>query len=333
MQQDTRSTGYMYPLNIYLLTPRTIQLVFSVNSRVLKDWQAAQFFFDFQAIRVVMPHRVLVNLSKPLTVALAAALSLWPGPAAAERITRPTQRNTSAVPGRNQIEIWKIRQDSHVTGGHTVYVSADAVKDINERSGMIVICKAPDWKVVSYQPSSKCVFSQDLSRFSGYLQKEVALFSGNTLNHITVGPTKKSTFLGQEAMGYSTTSQFTEKIIRDYGKHIVEGNYPAIVKIEALNTPTPKQAELLCKVYGLPKVPGLPLTCQSVSADKYNNHLLTTNSLTKSKVPATFFDVPPGLKPVATMTEVIHVTSADDEGLMQLMDQKTTFDKTPSPRK
>jgi len=221
------------------------------------------------------------------------------------------------------VPCWKLRQDSRVTGPHTIYFNKTELKDYYERSGVITICRAPDWNVVSYQPITKRVYSQKLKIFAGYLQREIEIFSGKTFMDIPVKAGAKSKVYNQDATSYTSAAELKTKIQAQYRKGEVDGGTPSQVTVLALVNADCSEPinDLMCKIYGLPKVSGLPLKCDVLEVDLTNRNFLSTGAVTKTALPASEFELPSGLTKVNTMAEVVSQEDPNDKsGLFQLVE-------------
>lgn len=218
-----------------------------------------------------------------------------------------------------------MRQESRVTGAHTIYFNKTAIRDCYERTNVITICRAPDWNVVSYQPTTKHLYSQSLTKFAGYLQKEIAIFSGETFSDKPMIANGKSRLFSQETVTYVMPGEATKKARAQWHNGQAEGGEVAELSINALNDQSQSSSkevnEVVRKMYGLPKIEGMPLTCDQVTNDLSKRKYLSTSILTKTTVAASEFEVPAGLTKVASLAEVVNTQDpSETSGFFDMVD-------------
>lgn len=269
-------------------------------------------------------------MAAALTLQILGTASLAAGPqtrASPSPNPKTAAATTAAVPPKaakaNLLPCWKIRQDSRITGTHTVYFNKTAIKDYYERTGVITICRAPDWNVVSYHPATKRAYSQKLKRFAGFLQREIEIFSGKTFMDMPMTATSSSKAYNQNATTYVSSAAMTQKIKAQYRSGEVDGSTPATVTMLSVANDDCSAPinELLCKVYGLPRVAGLPVKCDVLEVDLTKRNFLSTSSLTKGAVPVSEFETPATLTKVNSMAEVVSQEDPNDKGgLFQLVE-------------
>lgn len=216
-----------------------------------------------------------------------------------------------------------MRQESRVTGAHTIYFNKTAIRDCYERTNVITICRAPDWNVISYQPTTKHLFSQSLTKFAGYLQKEIAIFSGETFSDKPMIANGKSRLFSQDTVTYVMPGEATRKARTQWHNGQAEGGEVAELFIDALNNQSSSKEvnEVMRKMYGLPKVEGMPLTCDQITNDLSKRKYLSTSILTKTTVAASEFEVPAGLTKVASLAEVVNTQDpSETSGFFDMVD-------------
>ena len=140
---------------------------------------------------------------------------------------------------------WILDQLKPDYGGHTVFVSPQAIKIISKNYGFHLLCRAPDWKVWLFRPSEKVFWACELKDFSS-----IIMFNPVGVTHEKVAKFEfdgKETLLGVKCSKYvETTNHSTKVLVADDIKT------------------TPEAAELSSRFFTIPRQKSLPMQYSNV---------------------------------------------------------------------
>ncbi len=98
---------------------------------------------------------------------------------------------------------WILHQKQRDSGKQTIYITADALKIVNDESGYVVIARAPTWDVVIYRPDNKLGMKTTVVGFRKFSPFGPLLARGASSSFDTEGP---DTIAGVKALKLKKSS-------------------------------------------------------------------------------------------------------------------------------
>lgn len=209
---------------------------------------------------------------------------------------------------------YKLSQEEHHLGAVTVYVTENAIRFEDKRIGLVVLSKAPDWSVVAFNNRARKQKSSPLSTFVGFSKLGLAVSGGYYYAGVPLAKTPKQGSFGKyQTFIYGSTSRFNQESTEAFRQNPRDLGAIKTATLNASNLDfkqTEKQAQLLCKLYGLPVVKEIPIEYTSTDHGGSKNKNLQTINIERSKLSSSIFQEPKGFKEVANLEAV----RMDNEG-------------------
>jgi len=220
-------------------------------------------------------------------------------------------------------EAIRLKQVSFLYGEHTIYLTRDGIKDISEKTGVVSIARAPDWRVLSYNPLTKVYIENAKQSFTGALQKTVDLFGENNMHDKPLLPVlKKATqFMNHPSQLYATASRLSREVLRLYSLNKVRGAELARVDMtNVLDVPLPEeQKKILCKIFDLPDKPGLTVEFTKTYADGTVEPHLHTTLISTGKLPSSELLINANFRKVKDYSQLLSNSESTNDGLLKMM--------------
>ncbi len=211
-------------------------------------------------------------------------------------------------------ECWELTQVSLIAGPVKILVAPSAVRIESKGNRYVVVCKAPDWTVVSYNPYSKKRFDSSLSRFRGDFAAGTNTFGGY-LEKLPLGsaPKKKESILGQTVFAAHLVNPTAK---RESGRPKAPNLHSVFFFFGDISTADhytwdnrriPDSAPIILnRMFRLPNSDGLALRLITRTVEQERHAELETTSLKKIAYNASNFVVPPNLVAVKSELEVVN---------------------------
>lgn len=215
---------------------------------------------------------------------------------------------------------YRLTQQSKFFGMSTVYLTNAAMRVYDLKSGMNIVSKAPDWKVVMFNEKAKTRYETPLRDARCYMTKTLMVFMGRDFTKFPLNKKGTVQFRGLEAHKFASPHNFAEQQMKARQSGTVAATTVRSVDFTAAELkPLPAQeGTLLSKIYGIPDTQMIPLQCVFTYVDNDLKTVLNTVRMERLKVPASTFEVPKGYKLVKTETEV-RLSDKVDNGLLDIM--------------
>jgi hypothetical protein len=220
-----------------------------------------------------------------------------------------------------EVDAYSLYQTSAVLGDKDVFLSSNAVKVVDRKSGTGLVSQGPVWKVYLLNPRSRRICSYALTKYPGIGKETSSITGGIPLSDLPLKRGVKSTVNGIPAVSCETSKAFESKQQKDLerafaGPRFVKWGQLLIADQGPLDK-LPRQAKsILCRFYGVPEFAGqgLPLQFKYVDLADVLHTLLLTNTFKTTKLPANAFDPPKDYSIVADTTKLDDRPKVKDPG-------------------
>lgn len=216
---------------------------------------------------------------------------------------------------------WVLVQKSKLCGSMKIYLTRDAIKAVDSKSGTVLTSKAPDWKVIVFNTSSKTLYTSPFEQFKGYDRIDRQMLMGYKFGGLPLE--KKSgtdTVEGYKANIYGT-SEKTEKSYRAHYLHgeISGGAARRARLLVSSDLPLPPQpGVLLSRLYGIAPTSGIPLQFECENQEGKKKLDLKTTAIKNMAIEARQFDCPSGYRPVANI-ESVHIDASGQNAMEEML--------------
>jgi hypothetical protein len=227
-------------------------------------------------------------------------------PPAAPNRAGPAADHAVAAPRSVPIDGYVLKQDGKTVGSQIITVTPKGLRCESIKSHIIVLCAAPDWQVLIYNPQTKRSITTPFKLFRGYLQKQLVLFSGTSYFDKPVVLKSKKEFFDLPGMLFTEPPGYPARIYARYRQKLVGGGEPAQIVYKVLQLPgvTKEEESVLERYYSVPEKGGLPLEFSWVSVCAQRRSFLTTSQAKGEKVDEALFKPPTGLIACKNVEEV-----------------------------
>ncbi len=221
---------------------------------------------------------------------------------------------------KKQIDALLIKQTSFYYGDHTIYLTRDAIKDVFEKNGTISIARAPDWKVITFNPRTKVFVEHSKHAVNGVLQKPFALMGENDMHDKPLIPTSTTTFKGYSAQKYVTPAAFSRNAVQLHKeKKVISSELGRIDMINLIVPVGDEQRAILAKLFDLPPKPGITVEFIKTSLDGTTEPHLLTTLIQKVKVSDAEMRMAPNYKRVKEHAQLLNYSESTNDGLLKMM--------------
>lgn len=234
-----------------------------------------------------------------------------------------------AAPAAKQVEIWQ--QKHGYLGALEVVLAADAIRISEKGKDLVILAKAPDWKVFVFNKQSKLFYDMTLDVWKKHGLRATWTMMPATSDWpiVKVGREK---LLNRDADVYFLAADPNAKAkIRMHKPIDFSYGKAGIYWID--KTPCAQErTDVLVQLYRTPQTATTPLALKTFHKGSYgfsgagNNvpvekqMLLETVSITKASVSSKTFDLPPGYKRAQNDHDVT-IRKSNSESLDSIVDQ------------
>lgn len=221
-----------------------------------------------------------------------------------------------------QVDVWEIKQFTDHFGPTTMLISPDAVKYVSNGGNLVIISRAPTWKVIAYNKSENLALEVPLAEWPG---NGLRMFKG------------KTEMLSEKATVYFDPLLKVNVLQRTLPVHgaFYGNNDPAIFRAAekkqmqsmhlnvATNIPlNDQQKKVLHGLYSLPYCGGFPLELATVTTDGGSTYIYRTSAMSKKTLDSSVFTYPSGYKITKERFEV-YVTTKQKKRFEDFLDAFT----------
>ncbi len=230
----------------------------------------------------------------------------------------------------NKVSAWELVQISKLTGKHKVIIAPNAIKIISYGYPYVIVSKAPDWKVFTYNTRAKRIFESSLLDFEGRLVYSSNAFS-QYLEQLPVrrGKVSKDIIFNQQCDKIHMINHG-----KDSKRPGTSNSYSPMLFVSSdlktadfwkwNDSSLPMAASLiLLKINRLPAVSGVPLRLVAFNFDREKRVELETESMKKVSVSDEDFAIPSGMKKTNSEIEMLNDSKRKQavKNLIQSWDQ------------
>jgi hypothetical protein len=215
---------------------------------------------------------------------------------------------------------WMINQSTKLYGDQVLVVSQIGIKCSNPRTTICLVMAPPFEMVTVYNDKNRSLFQSPVKSFRCPAQKTFALFNSWVLGESPMIKVGTGTLNHFNVVKYQSTKAFSarQRALRQLDK--TPSSNPMILDSQSTDDfhLAPGAGLGLCRMYGIPLVPGIPLEVDCKDSDLSPTCFLESKKYTKTKVSAADFAIPAGYKRIESIEEIMK--SIDMQDAMQLFD-------------
>ncbi len=191
-----------------------------------------------------------------------------------------------------------LEQQGTLAGKQTVYLAPDAIRIDNKQLGVTTISSAPDWKIITFNPTRKVYFETELARYRGTMS-HIFLYYGIDMTAYKFELIKKTEILGHPCDVLRPVAKIANS---DEDKAMAQACKSFWVAT-GLDVPQPA-ADMLAKQLCLPASHKVPLRMDYIQ-NLVLAHALETTKWTNESRPKSWFELPAGFVKKTRQGEVL----------------------------
>jgi len=201
---------------------------------------------------------------------------------------------------------YELRQFHKDRGEIILDVCPHGIKAVTRKSNLITICMAPDWKVVSFSPRTKKIFSTDIPHYTGEDRVVFAITGNPQFDNIPLKKAGIAKFCGLPVEQYESTHAFSASQYIAYHRRETTGAFPAQVhySTSARLAMQPQFATFIARFFKFPKTDGVAVELLYDSIDYQKFSLLITHTCQPKTFTNDDFKLPINYTKVKTLAEV-----------------------------
>jgi hypothetical protein len=223
------------------------------------------------------------------------------------KATPPPAPKSASKTAQKMVDGWIINQAAKLYGNQILTVSPIGIKSANPKTGVCVVMTPPFDMVTMYSDQNHSIFQSPLKTFRSPAAKALALFNSLILGESPMIKVGTDNIHGFKIVKYQTTKEFSAKqaLLRKTDK--VPSSNPRIIDSQSTEDfhLAPGAGLGLCKLYGIPLVPGIPLYVECKDMDLSRSNYLESHKYTKTKVSARDFALPLGYRKLKGAEEIM----------------------------
>jgi hypothetical protein len=228
------------------------------------------------------------------------------------------------------VKAWVFEQKQDDLGPFRVYACAQGIRAEGVKTGIVAVAHPPDWMVFGFVPAAKKFSSCKPEKFRGFSLSALTIWTRGSVPSVPVSLKQHGTAYGLKTADYESSASFAAEQARRFANNEI---HPSSIKhlsfqvADALDVPTTGR-QILCRVYGLPVVDGIPIDLKYDRVHTGVIPLLTTKSCQQKLVPASMFALPAGYTKAPSMESLAAQTNSGQGGIgliLKEMDSKEGF--------
>lgn len=202
---------------------------------------------------------------------------------------------------------WSAYQTSSLLGDQDAYISSAGVKIVDRRNGNVVMAAAPAWKVYAYNTATKRICSYTVKTYPGISNQIRTITGGVSLGALPLKQTAKTTFRGVPALELQTPKTYVSKLIKDKEHESADPRFVQsahMLVAETISAPE-SACTVMCKFYGVPVKPSVPLQFKFINTHGDLNTILLTSEIKHVHLEPSDFVEPKGFAVVSDAGKLI----------------------------
>jgi len=209
------------------------------------------------------------------------------------------------------IKGWLLNQHCYMLGDETLYVTPEAIRVEWKSQGTVMLCQAPDFKLILFNPTSRRYYETADSNARKLMSQRISMIAGLESSPKDFQPAGKGQIAGVSATRLEPQS------------HARHGPFCKEFWIADQMRVLPRLADAYCHYISAPAIGKLPLQLVNLDPDDHVNKFLVCKECRQLSIPASTFVVPKSYQRVASDTQIM--VNDSDVG--------SIFDLEPEPKK
>jgi hypothetical protein len=178
-------------------------------------------------------------------------------------------------------------------GDQTLYVSPQAIRVEWKRQGTVMLCRAPDFKLILFNPTAHRYYETSDSNASKLLSQRISLIVGLEANPHNFQPAGKGTVAGVAA------TNLEPRVHARHGPTCKEFWIADQMQV------VPRLADAYCHYISAPAFGKIPLKIVNLDPDDHINQFLECNACRQLSIPASKFELPKSYQRVASDSQIM----------------------------
>ena len=206
----------------------------------------------------------------------------------------------------SELSGYELRQFHKDRGGVVLDVCPRGIKAVTTKSNLVTICTPPDYRVVSYSPRTKKIFSTDIQHFTGEDRVLFVMTGTPQFDNIPIEKVANRTICGLPVERFDSPHSFGESQMALYHHNGATGSFPYLIhySVSSKLAMQPRFAAFVSQYYRFPKSNGVAveLLYDSIGYEKCTE--LTTHTCRPKNFTRDDFTPPTNYTKVKTLAEV-----------------------------
>ena len=251
--------------------------------------------------------------TRVLLAVLLSALNLVCPALTAQSAPAQTPATRSNAAGKT-VDGWKISQWSKLYGEQVVTISAIGIKSTNPRTAVTLVMTPPFKIVTVFNDQGKSIFQTPIELFRCPLLKTFAILNSTMLGESPMIKIGTGTLNGFKIVKYKTTKDFTAHQAAINKQDDLPVSSPMSIESQSTNDfhLAPGAGVGLCRLYGIPVVPGIPLEVNAQDMNLNPVNYLHSRLFTKTTASTADFALPTGYRPMKSVQEILQSNVTED---------------------
>jgi len=202
---------------------------------------------------------------------------------------------------------WSAYQTSSISGDQDTYVASSGVKIVDRRNGNVVLAAAPEWKVYAFNINTRRICHYSVKAYPGMGSQIRSITGGTTLGALPLKQTGKTILHGIPTLELQTPKTYVAKLIKDKEHESADPRFVQSAQMLIAESITiPQQAAVvICKFYGVPLIPAMPLQFKFINSHGDLNTILLTSAVKRVHLQSSDFSVPQNFTAVPEISKLI----------------------------
>lgn len=234
----------------------------------------------------------MLSIGSALAVSAMATMAAIAAPADSTRTTGALQAD----------------QMGYAIGDGKLLVSQLGVKWFSAKSQVYLLCCPPRWDVRILNKKTHTCTTVSLKAFKGFYFNQAAACGGIVVSHVPLPGRSKTHFGNWPAELCTSDEAFEKEQLKRFAKKEIFGWDAISLSVTILQpgacNPAPEAIEVVSKLYGLPALRGIPVSCTVGQAWPKSYTYLRTRGITRTTVSPADYVAPVGYARKNSIAEV-----------------------------
>jgi hypothetical protein len=199
-------------------------------------------------------------------------------------------------------------------GDQTLYVIPQAIRVEWKRQGTVMLCNAPDFKLILFNPTTKRYYETSDSNARKLMSQRLSLIVGLEANPHNFQPAGKGKIAGVSA------TNLEPQVHARHGPTCKEFWIADQMQV------VPRLADAFCHYVSAPAFGKIPLKIVNLDPDDHINQFLDTDECRQLSIPASKFSIPKSYLRVASDSQIM-VNDSDVGAIFGIGDEEPKKNK------